>query len=76
MGVIAANHQVMVSPRYKADPAPAVYLACVLLFSPALAVALIGLSRPRARVPSACAATRRRATAGASRSTSFSTPHS
>lgn len=45
LGALAANFPVAVSPRYKADPAPAVYLACVLLFPPALAVALIGLSR-------------------------------
>ncbi len=45
LGALAANFPVAVSPRYKADPAPAVYLACGLLFSPAVAVALIGLSR-------------------------------
>jgi putative nucleotidyltransferase with HDIG domain len=44
LGAIAANFPVTVAPRYKADPAPAVYFAGVLLFSPALAVAAIGLS--------------------------------
>ncbi len=45
LGAGAANFPVMVSPRYKADAAPAVYLAAVLLFAPATAVAVIGLSR-------------------------------
>lgn len=45
LGAVAANFPVMVSPRYKADAAPAVYLAAVLLFAPAMAVAVIGLSR-------------------------------
>ncbi len=45
LGALAANFPVMVSPRYKADATPAIYLACVLLFPPAGAVALIGLSR-------------------------------
>jgi putative nucleotidyltransferase with HDIG domain len=45
LGALAANFPVMVSPRYKADAAPAIYLAIVLLFAPAPAVALIGLSR-------------------------------
>lgn len=35
----------MVSPRLKADAAPAIYLAAVLLFPPAATVALIGASR-------------------------------
>src|SRR5579864_4933455 len=45
LGALAANFPVMVSPHYKADAAPAIYLALVLLFPPAPAVALIGLSR-------------------------------
>ena len=45
LGALAANFPVMVSPRYKADAAPAIYLALVLLFPPAPAVALIGMSR-------------------------------
>ncbi|MDQ6721719.1 MAG: HD-GYP domain-containing protein [Candidatus Dormibacteraeota bacterium] len=45
LGALAANFSVMVTPRYKTDAAPAIYLALVLLFSPAQAVALIGLSR-------------------------------
>jgi putative nucleotidyltransferase with HDIG domain len=45
LGALAANFPVMVSPRYKADATPAIYLAMVLLFSPAAAVALVGLSR-------------------------------
>lgn len=45
LGALAANFQVMVSPRYQADAAPAIYLAMVLLFPAALAVALIGLSQ-------------------------------
>src|ERR1700674_1574604 len=44
LGALAANFPVMVSPRYKADAAPAIYLAVVLLFPPAPAVALVGLS--------------------------------
>jgi HD-GYP domain-containing protein (c-di-GMP phosphodiesterase class II) len=44
LGALAANFPVMVSPRYKADAAPAIHLALVLLFPPAQAVALIGLS--------------------------------
>src|SRR3982074_269413 len=35
----------MVSPRYKTDASPAIDLALVLLFPPATAVALVGLSR-------------------------------
>jgi putative nucleotidyltransferase with HDIG domain len=45
LGAIAANFPIMVSPRYKADAAPAIDLALVLLFPPATAVALVGLSR-------------------------------
>jgi len=45
VGAVAANFPVMVSPRYKVDPTPAVYLACIVLFAPAPAVAMIGLSR-------------------------------
>jgi putative nucleotidyltransferase with HDIG domain len=45
LGAAATNFPVMVSPRLKADASPAVYLAAVLLFSPATAVALIGGSR-------------------------------
>ena len=45
LGALATNFPVAVSPRYKADAAPAVYMAAVLLFSPAAAVGLIGLSR-------------------------------
>ncbi|HLQ15499.1 MAG TPA: HD-GYP domain-containing protein [Candidatus Eisenbacteria bacterium] len=45
LGAIAANFPVMVSPRYKTDAAPAIDLALVLLFPPATAVALVGLSR-------------------------------
>lgn len=45
LGAVATNFPVMVSPRLKADAAPAVYLAAVLLFAPAASVALIGASR-------------------------------
>lgn len=45
LGAIAVNFPVMIAWRYKADAAPAIYLAFVLLFPPVLAVALIGLSR-------------------------------
>jgi putative nucleotidyltransferase with HDIG domain len=45
LGILAAGFPVMVSPRYKVDATPAVYLACVLLFAPAIAVTAIGLSR-------------------------------
>jgi len=45
LGAVASNFPVMVSPRLKTDAAPAVYLAAVLLFPPATAVALIGGSR-------------------------------
>ena len=34
LGALAANFPVMVSPRYKADATPAIYLAMVLLFPP------------------------------------------
>jgi putative nucleotidyltransferase with HDIG domain len=43
LAVVAANYQVMVTPRYKADTGPAVYFAMVLLYPPAAAVALVGL---------------------------------
>ncbi len=43
LAVVAANYQVMVTPRYKADAAPAIYFAIVLLFPAAPAVALVGL---------------------------------
>jgi len=45
LGAAAANFPVMVSPRWKADTGPAIDLAFVLLFSPAAAVALVGLTR-------------------------------
>jgi putative nucleotidyltransferase with HDIG domain len=45
LGAAAANFPVMVSPRYKTDASPAIDLALVLLFPPATAVALVGLSR-------------------------------
>jgi putative nucleotidyltransferase with HDIG domain len=45
LGALAANFPVMVSPRYKADAAPAIYLALVVLFPAALAVVLVGLIR-------------------------------
>src|SRR5258705_3353958 len=45
LGVLAVGFPVLVSPRYKVDATPAVYLACVILFPPATAVAAIGLSR-------------------------------
>ncbi len=45
MGVAAANFPVMVSARYKADASPAIDLAFVILFPPATAVALVGLTR-------------------------------
>jgi HD-GYP domain-containing protein (c-di-GMP phosphodiesterase class II) len=43
LAVVANNYQVVVTPRYKADAAPAVHFAIVLLFPPAAAVALVGL---------------------------------
>jgi putative nucleotidyltransferase with HDIG domain len=45
LGAAAANFPVMVSPRYKTDASPAIDLAVVILFPPATAVALVGLSR-------------------------------
>ena len=45
LGAIAANFPVMVTKSYKADATPAIELAIVVLFPPAAAVALIGLSR-------------------------------
>jgi len=45
LGAVAANFPIMVSPRYKTDASPAIDLAMVLLFPPATAVALVGLSR-------------------------------
>src|SRR5260370_21533021 len=45
LGAVASNFPVRGSPRLKTDAAPAVYLAAVLLFPPATAVALIGGSR-------------------------------
>ncbi len=45
LAIVAANYQVMVTPRYKADAAPAIDFAIVMLFPPASAVALVGLGR-------------------------------
>lgn len=45
VGVAAANFPVTITPRYKTDATPAVHIAAVLLFSPALAVAVVGASR-------------------------------
>lgn len=45
VGVLAANFPVMIRKNYKADAAPAVDLAFVVLFPAAPAVALVGLSR-------------------------------
>jgi putative nucleotidyltransferase with HDIG domain len=45
LGAAAANFWISVSPRYKADTSPAIDLAFVILFPPATAVALVGLSR-------------------------------
>ena len=45
LAAAATNYPVMVSSRYKADAAPAMYLAAVILFPPATAVAMIGASR-------------------------------
>src|SRR5437763_151505 len=45
LGAIAANYLIRVTPHYKADTAPAIDLAMVILFPPATAVALVGLSR-------------------------------
>jgi len=44
LGAAATNFPVMISRHYKAHAAPAIHLAAVLLFSPAIAVAVIGLS--------------------------------
>ena len=43
LAALATNHQVMLTPRYKADAAPAIDFAIVLVFSPPAAVALVGL---------------------------------
>lgn len=45
LGALATNFPIMVSPRYQTSAAPAIDLALVLLFPPATAVALVGLSR-------------------------------
>src|SRR5260370_39771002 len=42
LGAVATNFPVMISRHYKADATPAIHLAAVLLFTPALAVAVIG----------------------------------
>ncbi len=42
LGAVATNFPVMISRHYKADATPAIHLAAVLLFAPALAVAVIG----------------------------------
>jgi len=44
LGAVATNFPVMISRHYKAHAAPAIHLAAVLLFAPAIAVAVIGLS--------------------------------
>lgn len=44
-GVLAANFPVMIRKNYKADAAPAIDLAFVVLFPAGAAVALVGLSR-------------------------------
>src|SRR5258708_12908450 len=44
LGAVATNFPVMISRHYKADATPAIHLAAVLLFTPALAVAVIGSS--------------------------------
>ncbi len=44
-GVLAANFPVMIRKNYKADAAPAIDLAFVVLFPAGTAVALVGLSR-------------------------------
>ena len=43
LAAVATNYVVMLTPRYKADAAPAIDFAIVLLFSPPAAVALVGL---------------------------------
>ena len=45
LGVLAANFPVMIRKNYKADAAPAIDLAFVVLFPAGAAVALVGLSR-------------------------------
>ena len=45
IGVLAANFPVMIRKNYKADAAPAIDLAFVVLFPAGAAVALVGLSR-------------------------------
>jgi putative nucleotidyltransferase with HDIG domain len=45
LGALATNFPIMVSPRYQTSAAPAIDLALVLIFPPATAVALVGLSR-------------------------------
>ncbi len=45
LGAIAANFPVMVTRSYKADATPAIELAIVVMFPPATAVALVGLTR-------------------------------
>jgi putative nucleotidyltransferase with HDIG domain len=45
LGALATNFPIMVSPRYQTTAAPAIDLALVLLFPPATAVALVGLTR-------------------------------
>jgi HD-GYP domain-containing protein (c-di-GMP phosphodiesterase class II) len=45
LAIAAANYQVMVTPRYKADATPAIDFAIVLLFPAAAAVALVGAGR-------------------------------
>jgi putative nucleotidyltransferase with HDIG domain len=44
LGAVATNFPVMISRHYKADATPAIHLAAVLLFAPAVAVAVIGSS--------------------------------
>src|SRR6266853_1234088 len=44
LGAVSTTYPVMVAARYKADVSPAVHIAMVLLFPPAIAVALIGAS--------------------------------
>src|SRR6267378_208767 len=57
LGAVATTYPVMVSPRYKADVSPAIHIAMVLLFQPAIAVALISASGlPGEGVPGAAIA--------------------
>jgi putative nucleotidyltransferase with HDIG domain len=44
LGAVATNFPVLISRHYKADATPAIHLAAVLLFAPALAVAVIASS--------------------------------